>query len=128
MCIRDRYNPIHNHKGVYSFVIWMNLPTEHEDQAKIANAVDATTSWNGTFAMHYSDSLGRIRSFKYEMGKAWEGKMLFFPSEMHHEVYPYYECDEQRVTISGNVLLKDVRDMTDAEKAGQPANYTSNFQ
>ena len=106
----------------------MNLPTEHEDQAKIANAVDATTSWNGTFAMHYSDSLGRIRSFKYEMGKAWEGKMLFFPSEMHHEVYPFYECDEQRVTISGNVLLKDVRDMTDAEKAGTPTKYTSNFQ
>jgi len=125
---KHEYNPLHNHNGVYSFVIWMNLPTEHDDQAKIDNAVDASMSWNSDFAMHYNDSLGRLRTFKYEMGKQWEGKMLFFPSAMHHEVYPFYECDEQRVTISGNVLLKDVRDMTDVEKAGIPAKYTSNFK
>ena len=117
------YNPVHNHNGVYSFVIWMNIPTEYKDQAKLANAVDATTSWNSTFAMHYTDSLGRLRTQMYEMGKVYEGRMLFFPSAMHHEVYPYYECDEQRITVSGNIWLKDKRDMTEEEKAGKPLGY-----
>ena len=106
----------------------MNIPTEHDDQAKLPNVIDASSSWNSDFVMHYSDSLGHLRTHKYEMGREWEGRMLFFPSAMHHEVYPYYECDEQRITISGNVLLKDVRDMTDVEKAGTPAKYTSNFK
>ena len=122
------FNPLHNHNGVYSFVIWMNLPTEHDDQAKMPNVIDTTVSWNSDFAMHYTDSLGRFRAFKYEMGKQWEGKMLFFPSAMNHEVYPFFECDEQRITISGNVSLKDARDMTEAERTGKPAKYKSQFQ
>ena len=85
---KHEYNPLHNHKGVYSFVIWMKIPTEHDDQAKLGNAVDSTHSWNSDFAMHYTDSLGRIRTEQYEMGEGWQGKMLFFPSEMNHEVYP----------------------------------------
>jgi len=120
---KHEFNPVHNHNGVYSFVIWMNIPTEYKDQAKLANAVDATTSWNSTFAMHYTDSLGRLRTQMYEMGKVYEGRMLFFPSAMHHEVYPYYECDEQRITVSGNIWLKDKRDMTEEEKAGKPLGY-----
>ncbi len=125
---KHEYNPLHNHKGVYSFVIWMKIPTEHDDQAKLSNAADSTHSWNSDFSMHYLDSLGRIRTEQYEMGEGWQGKMLFFPSEMNHEVYPFYECDEQRVTISGNILIKDIRDMTDEEKAGTPAKYTTNFR
>ncbi len=124
---KHEYNPVHNHKGVYSFVVWMKLPTEHDDQAKLANAVDSTHSWNSDFVMHYTDSLGRLRAQQYEMGKEWEGRMLFFPSAMHHEVYPFYECDEQRVTISGNILIKDVRDMTETEKNGKPTKYSENW-
>jgi len=32
-----------------------------------------------------------------------EGKMLFFPAQMKHAVHPFYECDEDRVSISGNL-------------------------
>ena len=31
--------------------------------------------------------------------------MLFFPAKLHHIVYPYYNCDEDRITISGNIGL-----------------------
>ena len=30
--------------------------------------------------------------------------MLFFPSSLSHQVYPFYECEEERITISGNVI------------------------
>ena len=34
-----------------------------------------------------------------------EGTMLFFPSELLHGVNPFYNCSDDRVSISGNVLL-----------------------
>ena len=34
-----------------------------------------------------------------------EGKMLFFPSSMGHEVFPFYDTDEQRVSMSGNIFF-----------------------
>ena len=33
--------------------------------------------------------------------------MLFFPSFLRHQVFPFYECEEERVTISGNICLYD---------------------
>ena len=36
-----------------------------------------------------------------------EGRMLFFPATLQHQVYPFYECEEERVTISGNIVLYD---------------------
>ena len=32
-----------------------------------------------------------------------EGKMVFFPSALNHQVFPFYESDEERVSISGNI-------------------------
>ena len=32
-----------------------------------------------------------------------EGTMLFFPAQLQHGVYPFYESDEVRISISGNV-------------------------
>ena len=28
-----------------------------------------------------------------------------FPSALHHMVNPFYECDEERISISGNIGL-----------------------
>ena len=32
-----------------------------------------------------------------------EGTMLLFPARLRHGVNPFYECDEKRVSISGNL-------------------------
>ena len=39
------------------------------------------------------------------MSPKFEGTMLFFPSQLHHCVYPFYDCKEDRVTVSGNIIL-----------------------
>ena len=31
--------------------------------------------------------------------------MLFFPSKLNHQVYPFLNCEEERISISGNILL-----------------------
>ena len=41
------------------------------------------------------------------MGKESEGMMYVFPSTLYHQVYPFYECDEERVSISGNLFLEE---------------------
>jgi hypothetical protein len=30
--------------------------------------------------------------------------MLFFPAWVSHQVFPFYGTDEERVTISGNII------------------------
>ncbi len=32
--------------------------------------------------------------------------MLFFPAALRHTVYPFFNCDEPRVSVSGNVWFK----------------------
>ena len=43
--------------------------------------------------------------YRYQLTKKDEGTMLFFPSKLLHAVYRYYNCEEERVSISGNVWL-----------------------
>ena len=49
--------------------------------------------------------LGEYRKYVYKMSKKMEGNMLFFPSNLTHAVYPFYNCSENRISISGNIGL-----------------------
>ena len=33
-----------------------------------------------------------------------EGKMVLFPAMLNHQVYPFYNIDEERVSMSGNIF------------------------
>ena len=99
------YNPLHDHTGVYSFVIWMKIPTKQEEQDKISFSSEANTKKNSTFQMLYNNILGQPTTMTYYMNPECEGTMFFFPSQLQHQVYPFYNCDEDRISISGNILL-----------------------
>ena len=103
---QNEFNPLHDHTGVYSFVIWLKIPTYHEEQNKNPLAANANSKKISQFNFVYTDILGKINSHEYKMNPDIEGTMLFFPSELLHEVYPFYNCLDDRVSISGNVLLK----------------------
>ena len=105
---QHEFNPSHGHQGVYSFVIWLKIPTEHAEQNKdnITN-----TPVRSAFQFHYQNILGELDTFDYELGKNHEGKMLFFPSKLFHEVYPFYDCDEDRISISGNIFIDETREL-----------------
>ena len=96
------FNPIHDHGGIYSFVIWLKIPVEFDEQNKdnLSN-----TPLKSAFQFHYQNILGQPKNFDYKLGKEYEGKMLFFPSKLLHQVYPFYNCDEERISISGNLML-----------------------
>ena len=41
----------------------------------------------------------------YLLDKTSEGLMLFFPAKLIHCVYPFYNCNEERISISGNICI-----------------------
>ena len=103
---KHEFNPPHDHSGVYSFVIWMQIPTSYEEQRKLPICAESNAHGSiSNFGFHYTNSLGRVSQFFYNMEKEAEGYMVMFPSEMKHEVFPFYENDGERISISGNIGL-----------------------
>lgn len=100
---QNEFNPAHEHTGVYSFVVWMKIPTSHEDQNKNPISSNSNSPKISTFNFHYVDLLGNISGYTYKMNPEMEGTLVFFPGKMQHLVYPFYNCDEERISISGNI-------------------------
>ena len=99
---QHEFNPSHGHQGVYSFVIWLKIPTEHAEQNKdnITN-----TPVRSAFQFHYQNILGELVNTDYKLGKKHEGTMLLFPSRLNHQVFPFYNCEDDRISISGNIYF-----------------------
>ena len=101
---KHEFNPPHDHSGVYSFVIWMQIPTSYAEQKKLPICAESNaTGTISNFGFHYTNSVGRVSQFMYNMEKDAEGYMVMFPSELKHEVFPFYENDGERISISGNI-------------------------
>ena len=106
---QNEFNPIHNHTGVYSFVIWMKIPYDSKKQNLKDIARGSNNPQIGNFQFVYADILGRSESHEYRLSPEYEGTMLFFPAELDHMVYPFYDCDEDRISISGNIMVDNNR-------------------
>ena len=105
---KHEFNPLHDHNGMFSFVIWMKIPTNSKDQQKLkisAGNVENPKSISN-FRITYTNILGKITNYTYEQNPDQEGVLLFFPSELNHQVFPFYECEEDRISISGNVQVE----------------------
>ena len=106
---QNEFNPLHDHNGVYSFVVWMKIPTKHFEQNKNPISLKSNTHLISAFQFQYTNILGQIRPYIYEMNPEMEGTMLFFPAKLAHEVFPFYNCNEDRISISGNISLNTTK-------------------
>jgi hypothetical protein len=102
---KTQFNPTHNHFGVFSFVIWIDIPSSFAEESKVKFVKHSNCPVAGHFQFLYTDILGVIAPFDYRLGPPDEGTMLFFPSSLRHQVYPFYTSNKNRVSISGNVAL-----------------------
>ena len=41
------------------------------------------------------------------MGSHMEGFMCLFPATTIHQVFPFYNCEDDRISISGNLYFKE---------------------
>lgn len=101
------FNPIHNHAGVFSFVIWVKVPFNMENEL-LHSPCKRNDSKNhaGCFGFVYpSYSRCGVDTRILRVDKNYEKVICFFPSELNHFVYPFYTEDGYRVSIAGNLVL-----------------------
>lgn len=102
---QGEFNPTHDHTGIYSFAIWVKNPVRYEDQAKLPLAKGSNTPVVSSFQFHYLTLVGRSEDYTYPQSPEQEGTILFFPSSLRHSVFPFFNSEEERVSISGNISL-----------------------
>ena len=107
---KHEFNPYHHHGGVYSFVVWLKIPTHWKEQLELPflEGVKEDDKKASNFEFEYTDIQGGIRNFGYRLDPSREGYMLFFPAALKHTVYPFFNCDEARISVAGNLWLKSI--------------------
>jgi hypothetical protein len=96
------FNPPHNHDGLFSFVIWYDIPYTMQEELANAPGTKSMVNLAGHFEFLYHDTMGRISTETIPADKTFNGRICFFPAEMMHTVYPFYS-EGERITISGNL-------------------------
>lgn len=89
----------HAHLGDFSFVLWLKVPFLMADESENGNVEAAS------FAFHYTNTLGKIQNWTIPVDRTYEKRVIVFPSDMMHSVYPFYSSDDYRVVVAGNVVV-----------------------
>tara|TARA_B100002019_G_scaffold207347_1_gene180078 strand:- start:4505 stop:5101 length:597 start_codon:yes stop_codon:yes gene_type:complete len=100
---KTEYNPIHNHDGLLSFVIWMQIPYNIENEYQVPHSQNSTLKTASAFQFVYSSVLGNILNERLEVTNGWEGRIVMFPSKLLHTVYPFFTSDNYRISVAGNI-------------------------
>lgn len=100
------YNPPHDHSGVLSFVIWINVPYSLDEEKNFSPGHDSVNPRSGSFEFFYVNNLNKISSEMIEINKEKELTIIIFPSTFVHQVYPFYTSDDYRVSVAGNFKFK----------------------
>ena len=105
---KGEFQPVHDHSGIFSFVIWMDIPYHSKDESKLPFAYsNADPPPGGNFTFVYPIELSRkIIEHVIEMSPEMNGHCCFFPSDLSHQVYPFYTSDKDRISISGNIMYR----------------------
>lgn len=82
------YIPYHKHDGIYSYNIWLKIPT------------------NCVFQFTYTNILGNIERHDINLHKEDEGSIIMFPAKLPHVVYPFKNCEDTRISIAGNISFQ----------------------
>jgi len=102
------FQPLHIHSGVLSFVIWMKIPYYPENESKLQiSKTNSPICTPGTFSFAYSDGVSRaVHPSFITLSPHMNGYCCIFPSDLAHQVHPFYTSDEDRISISGNISYR----------------------
>jgi hypothetical protein len=117
---KGNYNPVHNHSGGFSYVLYLQTPQEMYNEERItrSNPPGSITFFNklGKTVAHHQTSktkeeewLGiQTKLFAEQIAICFtpeRGDMFIFPSWLNHAVEGF-NGDYERVSIAGNMTLE----------------------
>ena len=101
---KHEYNPMHSHSGVFSFVIWYQIPYLSEEESNHRNfKPNKDLNTHGQFHFIHNMKTDNIFPIPIPVDKTNQGLIAIFPSSLYHIVYPFYTSDEYRITVAGNI-------------------------
>lgn len=100
---KHEFNPIHNHSGLFSFIIFVKIPYEIEEELKKGPGKLSNSNFSSCLQFHTINNMGRHSDHTVFVDKTYEGGIYFFNAEMMHSVYPFFTSDDYRITVSGNI-------------------------
>ena len=106
---QNEFNPLHCHRGLFSFVVFMQIPTrskEQHDLPFVKHSVEPSAS-DFQFVTLSPSVISSIQLSNFQLNPEDEGRMLFFPANIMHQVYPFYGTEKERITISGNIVQEE---------------------
>ncbi len=97
------FNPVHDHTGLFSFIIFVQIP--YDLQKELKEGPGSLSNSNSTSCLEFqvSNLLGRKICETVFVDKSYEGGIYFFNAETLHCVYPFFTSDDYRITVSGNI-------------------------
>jgi hypothetical protein len=111
---KHEYNSLHTHGGDYSFILYVKIPYDLEEEKNLPlnkNQVDFGKVYtNLTFRFLDPRARGGIARAEVPVDKSYEGKILFFPAWLNHEVMPFYTSEEYRISVSGNINAVQIQE------------------
>jgi hypothetical protein len=102
---KHEYNPIHFHFEDLSWVIWLTIPYDLEEELNASNVRESNYKTASMFQFIYNKLDGRIDTKLLPIDKTWQGTLIMFPSYLRHQVYPFQTSDQHRISISGNIRV-----------------------
>ena len=99
---KHEFNPMHNHSGFLSFVIWNKIPFDVEEEMKLYP--DVANNMCSFFAFIHGSP---PQQFPIKISKEMQNYICMFPSNLNHCVYPFYTSDDYRVSFAGNIFLRN---------------------
>lgn len=99
------FNPNHTHSGLLSFVIWVQVPYDIQEELSKSPGRASNKNNAGCFELIYNTTVGDLATTVFPADRSWEGQMLMFPAKMAHCVYPFYTSRDYRISVSGNIVV-----------------------
>lgn len=104
----DQYQSLHDHQGLFSFTIWLKIPTDWKDEQD--GELQFSHPEATDFVFTYTDTIGRIQKYNYKLSPALEGTMVLFPSDFNHMVLPGWSNPEgYRISVAGDIALSSTQ-------------------
>lgn len=99
------FTPLHDHLGIFSFVIWIKSPSYFEQEKQVFQEIPGYCK-SGSLELIYRNMYGFDNTETFFMDKSFEGSGLLFPSTVQHCVYPFYSSNDYRISVAGNIRFK----------------------